>query len=255
MSRKTRVAKSQAAEASRTPAGLVDTYLEATRLPLTSLAFLLPLLVVYEACALLLQPTIASTRNLVAANAIESLLAWFGPAGSWVPAIVLVSSLVAWHVLRRDPASVRAWVPPLMVVESLLLTLPLFVLSGLTRGVHLDAQIAMGAARKAEIVLVLGAGIYEELVFRLLLITTLTLLLTEFARLRALHAMIASGVLSAMIFAACHCAPIGAEPFEGGAFAMRAASGGYLAMVFLSRGIGVSAGCHVAYNVISVLTG
>lgn len=227
-------------------------YLDSTRLPLTSLAFLIPLLVVYETGAIFLQPDFSASRHLVAASAVESFLAWFGPAGSWVPGVVLVLSLIAWHILRKDPTTVRAWVPPLMAIESLVLTLPLFVISGLARGAALPT-LASVSTTKIELLLVMGAGIYEELVFRLLLITMLLVVLVDVFRVPQLYATIAAGVLASLIFATCHYAPISVEPFNATTFALRAAAGGYLTMVFLSRGIGVSAGCHVAYNVITLL--
>lgn len=115
--------------------------------------------------------------------------------------------------------------------------------------------LAAVSTTKIELLLVMGAGIYEELVFRLLLITVILVVLVDVFRVPQLYAMIAAGMAASLVFAACHYAPIGVEAFDGTTFAMRAAAGGYLTLVFLSRGIGVSAGCHVSYNVIALLAG
>lgn len=254
MSRKTNAGRRGRASG---PKRKLDLYLDSTRQPLHCLVFLVILLAAYEFGALMLRPGFAATPSLVAANLIESFLAWVGPAGSWAPALVLVLTLVAWHVLSRRPAVVHAWVIPLMAAESALLTLPLFVLGGLFAGGTLQADSlvdpAAANARNAQLVLVIGAGIYEEFVFRLVLISLLLALLVDLGRMRESAATIIAAVLSSLVFAACHYHPIGSDAFDVRSFLMRTLAGGYLAAVYVSRGVGVSAGTHVAYNVISLL--
>jgi membrane protease YdiL (CAAX protease family) len=103
-----------------------------------------------------------------------------------------------------------------------------------------------------QMVLVLGAGIYEELVFRLYLVSGLAWLLKGVCRVPKRAALPAAVVLAALIFAACHLRPIGADTFEWPQFLALTVAGGYLAVVFVVRGLGVATGCHVAYNLVAL---
>jgi hypothetical protein len=224
-------------------------YWEATREPLHCLVFLFPLVVIYESGALLLRPEAWPERQLVAEHLIQQLAAWVGTDAVWVPGVALVLTLLIWQFSRHKPWRVRRRVPLLMILESLVLTLPLFVLGKLLQ------QVAGGApleGLRVQMVLALGAGVYEELVFRFYLVSGLRLLLEGVGHVPKRAAILSAIVLAALIFAACHLRPIGSETFAWPAFLMLIAAGGYLSVVFVFRGLGVSTGCHAAYNLISV---
>ncbi len=59
---------------------------------------------------------------------------------------------------------------------------------------------------------------------------------------------------SALLFAAHHHKPFGAEAFVPSTFLFRSLAGAYLAVIFWFRGYGSAAGCHAAYNVAVVFT-
>ena len=223
-------------------------YRRETRRPAHCLLFLLPLAAIYEIGALSVAGGEADGRDLLVPQSIREVLGWFGFLGSWVPWVMLVVALLVWHRLSRDRWTVRGWVFPGMVLESLVLTVPLLILSALfpQRGEVVAAGVP------AQLVKALGAGVYEELVFRLLLISGLTWLLVEVARLRGTSALWAAAALASLVFARCHFQPIGWEPLRWGAFWFRAVAGVYLAILFIGRGLGVSAGCHAAYNMLLV---
>ena len=174
-------------------------YAEEAARPLYCLLFLFPLVATYEFGALILRPEVGPGQQLVAHSLIQRLLGWFGASGLWLPAAALVLTLLIWHLLRRYPWRIRGWVLPLMMMESLLLTVPLFVLWQVMR-VNGSAPVALDLRR--QIVLALGAGIYEELVFRLYLITGLTWLLAKLLRVSKKVSGPLVIVFSAMVFAA-----------------------------------------------------
>jgi len=223
-------------------------YRRETRRPVHCLLFLLPLAAIYEIGALSVAGGAAVERDLLVPRSIREVLGWFGFLGPCVPSVMLVVALFVWHRLSRDRWTVRGWVFPGMVLESLMLTVPLLIVSTLfpQRGE------AIVAGLPAQLVKALGAGIYEELVFRLLLIGGLTWLLVEIGRLRARSALWAAAALASLIFARCHFQPVGWEPMRWGAFWFRAVAGAYLAILFIGRGLGVAAGCHAAYNLLLV---
>ncbi len=225
-------------------------YWQATRGPLYCLVFLFPLVAIYELGALLLRPEAWPEQRLVAPSLIQHLVAWFGTDAVWVPGVALVLTLLIWQFWSRAPWRVRWWAFPLMVVESLVLTVPLFVLGELLQ------QTTGGPAfesLRVQMVLALGAGVYEELVFRLYLISGLMGLLTAACRVPKRAATVSAVVLAALIFAACHFNPIGSEVFTWPLFLMLTAAGGYLSIIFVLRGLGVATGCHAAFNLLSLI--
>jgi len=229
----------------------LGTYWRMAREPLHCLAFLLPLVATYEGGVLLLRPGGWPAQRLVAQRLLQQLGAWIGADAVWAPGAALLLTLLAWHCLRGRPWRVRAWVPALMAVESLALTLPLFALGRLL--VQTTATGTTGRELPARIVLGLGAGVYEELVFRFYLIGGLLLLLARVCRVPRRPALTAAVTLATLAFAGCHFTPVGSESPSWRLFAMLAAGGGYLSAVYVLRGLGICTGCHAAYNVLSVL--
>ena len=222
-------------------------YDQASQQPLYCLLFLFPLVATHEFGTLLLQPALWPERQLVAFSLIQRLLSWIGASGSWLPAAALLLTLLIWHLLRRHPWRIHGWVFPLMILESLLLTVPLFALGR----VMMQAGTAPDSLNlREQIILALGAGIYEELVFRLYLIVGLLRLLESGLRLPKKISNPVAIALSALVFAVCHFSPIGGEPFAWQHFLMLVLAGAYLALIFLRRGLGVVTGCHVAFNLI-----
>ena len=119
---------------------------------------------------------------------------------------------------------------------------------------------ANGAQRPllANIITGIGAGIYEELVFRLILICILMLLFQDILRLPYKNSIILAVVISAALFSAHHHIdflsgrPNEADPFNMTKFVFRTIAGVYFAVLFAIRGFGITAGTHAFYNIIAV---
>lgn len=221
-------------------------YARDIRRPLTCLLFLLPWAIVYEVGAYLARAH-GTIHELVAPTVIRGLLSWFGLVGAWVPPVTLVAALLAWHLVRRDRWRIRPWVLPLMLLECAVMAVPLLVLSALFEAPARHAPGVWTAILKA-----LGAGLYEELVFRLLLIAGLAWLLAGIARVPSTSALWGAVALAAIVFSLCHFYPVGAETFGWQTFIFKSVAGLYLAVVFLGRGLGIAAGCHALCNILLV---
>lgn len=221
-------------------------YWAATHQPLYCLVFLLPFVLTYEFGALLLRVSMLSNADLVAIQLVRALLGLFGASAVWLPGLALVLTLASWHILSGRPWRLRAWVPAVMLAETLVLTAPLMALGLLP----LQAVNPGGAALAERLVMALGAGIYEELVFRLGLISLLMLLLNDVTRLPHNVSIALSTVVAAGLFAWCHYPPVGLDVFTWGSFTLRFLAGAYLSLVFVGRGLGIAVGCHAAYNLL-----
>jgi membrane protease YdiL (CAAX protease family) len=94
-----------------------------------------------------------------------------------------------------------------------------------------------------------GAGLYEEVLFRLLL---LPLLIWACERLGAatIPATILGLVASSLLFSAAHyVGPLG-DAFDLYSFTFRALAGMFFAVLFIVRGFGIAAGTHAIYDVL-----
>ena len=209
--------------------------------PLDALAFLLPLLIFYEVVSLT-----RSHKRVIAFDLLRRFFELFGEAGIWAPGVGVAAILIATHIASGHPWAVRWRRVGLMYVEAVALALPLLLLNWAVplsggkvgSGFVLD-RIAMG----------IGAGIYEELVFRLVLVSFILMIGVDLLRFDRTGIAVTAVLLSAVAFAAHHHQPFGLEPFNPGAFGFRTIAGMYLAIVFWYRGYGPAAGCHAAYNV------
>lgn len=223
-------------------------YWRATQEPLYSLLFLFPLVGVYEFGALMLRTLIGDGEQLVAHGLIFGFLSLFGAQAAWLPGAALVLTLLVWHWLARRPWQIHGWVLPAMLMESLTTAVPLLILTRLP-------QAAWGGADlPRDVVLSIGAGLYEELVFRVYIIVGLHALLADVLHVRRRVSLVVSVAAAALLFAACHFRPIGVEVFGLGSFTARAVAGVYLSLVFLGRGLGVAVGCHATHNLVVLLT-
>ncbi len=111
----------------------------------------------------------------------------------------------------------------------------------------------------ANIITGIGAGIYEELIFRLILICALMMLFQDLLRLERTKSIVLSVLLSAALFSAHHHiafvdGQIAANiPFNWTEFLFRTMAGVYFAALFAIRGFGITAGTHAFYDTIAVL--
>jgi hypothetical protein len=104
-----------------------------------------------------------------------------------------------------------------------------------------------------------GAGIYEELVFRLILICALMVLFQDVIGLNRQNAIALSVLMSAALFSAHHHIVwidgrlARSAPFNWTEFGFRTIAGVYFAILFAIRGFGITAGTHAFYDIIATL--
>jgi hypothetical protein len=117
-----------------------------------------------------------------------------------------------------------------------------------------------GRALLANIVTGVGAGIYEELVFRLILICALMVLFQDIIGFDHKNAIILSVLISAALFSAHHHHIIfinghfgRGAPFSWTEFVFRTVAGVYFAGLFAARGFGITAGAHAFYDIIATI--
>lgn len=217
--------------------------------PLASLVFLSPAFVFYVVGLLWVHPDLAARADILLRQALH----WLGVTGVLAPTWLAVIVLLAWHMLRHDPWTVSRNLLLRMAVETLILTIPLFVILSVF---HLASHslLALPQARDAgaptwlEVSMTsIGAGIYEELLFRLLMVGGPLFVLRHVLRKEAYGVVIAVVLVAAALFAGAHTLD---DPtrFTWASFLFRTAAGAYLGFVFAYRGFGIAAGVHMVFD-------
>jgi hypothetical protein len=236
-------------------------YWARTRAPRHSLTFALPLLLLYEGLAFALSGNaIAGVRN-GADVLLKSLFTAFGGRyGLFGFGVALVG--VAGYLVYRDRRRNGPIEPRLfggMMVESLIYGASLGVvastLTGLLLGrVHLAAGGFGQFGFATQIMISLGAGIYEELVFRVLLVSGVAFLCRTLFGWKPGPSAVVATVVGALIFSGFHYVGPYGDPFEIGSFTFRAVAGLLFSGLYLARGFGIAAWSHALYDVmLSVL--
>jgi membrane protease YdiL (CAAX protease family) len=187
----------------------------------------------------------------IAFRILQIFCTQLGASGRLIPAFLLIVMLLGWHIARKDKWRIRIQTIWGMAVESFALSLPLLALgmSFARWNIHVPLWGRADVWRD-ETILSVGAGIYEELVFRLILMTLLMFILADLLRLSGFWSGLLMVVTSAVLFSLYHY--LGYEAFQWRSFTFRTAAGVYFAALFLTRGFGVTAGCHIAYDVLIV---
>lgn len=237
-------------------------YWHQSELPLHALAFLLPMIVIYEAGTRFFTAgaTQGQEQQVIAFTLLRRFFSYFGAEGRHLPALAIVFVLLVWHIARKDAWRISLQTLGGMAVESSILALPLLVMGyALAHYFPLAGVGSAGPARMLgatsrvgdDLILVLGAGVYEEMVFRLIVFTVLSLILQSGLGLRSGPAGVIMVLASGLLFSAYHyLSPY--EEFRLQTFAFRAVAGIYFGVVFLTRGFGITAGCHAGYDLFIV---
>jgi len=111
----------------------------------------------------------------------------------------------------------------------------------------------MNSALATRIMLALGAGIYEELLFRVILVSGISAIAERLLGWQRTTAGIVAVIISATIFSAFHYIGPYGDPLRLDSFLFRALGGVAFSVVYLLRGFGITAWTHALYDVL-VLT-
>ncbi|MCC6621126.1 MAG: CPBP family intramembrane metalloprotease [Deltaproteobacteria bacterium] len=223
---------------------LVETYQRKTRDPATVALAVVPLVLVYGLGLLHASGHARSGVDLVS----DQLLARF-PTVTYVGIQLGIAVLLVVFALFRRQEAVGAhvrWAAPSVAEACLwglgLGAIVLFIMDEAT----LLGPIVVPGELVDRLVLSAGAGLHEELVFRLVLIPVLALAFERLVGLSRAAAIVGAAIVSSLCFAGAH--HLAGEPFDGFVFAFRTIAGGVFAALFLWRGFAVSAWAHAAYD-------
>ena len=242
-------------------------YFDVSRSPRYSVLFALPLLIAYEALAAALAGPRSSSQVRNGADVLlkEAFIAVAGRNGPliFIAAVVGVGIWFIARDIKRTGQGVRPLVFGGMMAESIALagifgvvirTLTVKLLGSL----HVLSMMAAPAqiatmSWSTRLMLSLGAGLYEELLFRVLLVSALAAGARIVFGFGTRGAGVFATIVGALIFSAFHYIGPYGDPFRLTSFTFRAISGVAFSALYLTRGFGITAWTHSLYDAFLLL--
>ena len=206
-----------------------------------SLVLIFPLLLLYEIGVLF-------AGRINGADLVTRAV--YSAAGSRTVYLVIYAVIAAgfliWIRQTRRWGTLRLEVSGPVILEAALYALTLGALVSLVVSRLLGLGLGISSVISA-----IGAGVHEELVFRLALIAGLVALARPLGQTFGLVVAI---VGSSLLFAAAHHVGSHGEPFAMHAFAFRAVAGAVFALIFWFRSLAHAVYAHVLYDILVAAT-
>ena len=218
-----------------------------------SFLFILPLLVLYEVGIALQSSNVKNAADV----AIKTPLALFGKNGSLIFNSLVIVFLFAsvFSIEKGHRLNLQTFV--LMFLESAAYALCIgyglgFIVYQKLSPHTMAIALSLSNTWKG-VILSVGAGVYEEIVFRLLLISALYFLFAAAIKINKPVSAVISAIVGAFIFAVAHYMGSLGDSFTSTGFLFRFLSGLVLSVIFMFRGLGIAVYTHAIYDVLSIV--
>lgn len=233
----------------------VSSYFRNTHNLLYSFLLSLPLFLLYEALILISQPESSQIVRISVDVWIKTLFSFLGVnVMSFSLLIVALAGLFILYKERERLRTLNFGYFPLLILEAAIYAVVVAIISGflvsfVVNSINSDPIATLSTTQK--IALSLGAGLYEELFFRVILVSLFTLLFTRLFDKRW-AAITAAITLSAMLFSALHYVGTFGDAFTLNSFLFRFIFGILLNGIYVWRGFGMAAWTHALYDVMVI---
>jgi hypothetical protein len=225
-----------------------SSYWTATNTPLYSFIFTLPLLLIYEIGLFVISANDLPLLRNGADVLMRQILEMFGAAGSYgFGGTFLIGFIIAFLRQKKEleAAQIKGEYLLTMLFESIGWAILLIIVMLRTPEYLMTTK---DQRLLQQVVLAVGAGIYEEFVFRVILITGFAYVLGLVLKWGYIGRNIGSVFLAAVLFSAFHFAgPYGEDP-SGYLFFIRIIAGVFLGAIYVFRGFGIAAYTHTIYD-------
>jgi membrane protease YdiL (CAAX protease family) len=223
----------------------VKRYLETSRDPFVAALLVFPIYLLYQV-GLLVTPGVRNGADLIT-DALVQLRRWHPEALGALAAI----ALVGYGVLLYRSRAKKRFSPTLfglVALEGAALGVVMVILIDRV----LNALLLGGGGDypfHVDVILSLGAGFHEELVFRVLIFGGLVLAGRKITGDDSVWLVVVAAVVSSLAFSAVHyVGPLG-DPFRLGSFVYRFFAGCFFAAVYRFRGFAVVVYTHAIYDI------
>lgn len=234
----------------------IKRYFSTTHSLLYSYLISLPLLLLYEVLIFISQPDSEQIVRISVDIWIKTLFAYFSQDVLSITLIlVALTGIYILYRERKKLASLKFSYFMTMLVEASVYAFLLAVLITITVSNLLQmAQVSPSESLSLlqQMALSLGAGLYEELFFRVILVSALLWLFKHFFSKKNI-AYILAILLAALIFSLVHYVGSMGDPFTLGSFLFRFLFGLALNAIYVWRGFGMAAWTHALYDLMVIV--
>jgi hypothetical protein len=234
----------------------VKTYFDNTNNLLYSFLVSLPLFLLYELLIIISQPSGDAIVRISVDVWIKTLFTYLGVnAVSFSLLLVAVIGVFIIYKERERLKSLNFSYFPILIVEATVYAIVVAIISQslVSFMLNMAASDPINSLSMAQkLALSLGAGLYEELFFRVILVTLFILLFTKILG-KKWAGITAAVVLSALLFSAIHYVGSMGDAFTLGSFLYRFLFGLILNGIYVWRGFGVAAWTHAIYDIMVIV--
>ena len=232
-----------------------DDYWHRSRQPFASLVFLLPLLIAYEAGVLFFGGAEPDALRNGADFWMRSGLLQAGlQEPLFLPALV-IGLLFLWQIVGRYRWRISTGTLLGMTAESVLFAFGLVAIGQLHQiayqnlAADFPTTVDISNVELAQAVGFIGAGVYEEVLFRLCALPLCYVLFRMLMFTGKWSAAMAI-ITTSLVFSLAHYLVPSMDGFSMYTFTFRATAGMFFALLFVKRGFGITVGCHALYDLI-----
>ena len=220
---------------------------------ISSLVFIFPFLLVYEIiCFLYFKNSSFQIRNS-ADVLLKQFFDIFGTYSNQYYALTLFAIIVFIFFINKNTRFINIVdfkYLILMFIEGFLYGLLLMLL--LNNITHFDNDIYIYQNNLLlNLYLSIGAGIWEEILFRLFLFTLILKILNFLLKID-FYSIFISVMISSLIFSSFHYIGANSDIFDIYSFSVRFLGGVFLSLLYFYRGFGITSMCHISYDFILI---
>ena len=229
----------------------IKSYINESKSPLYSLIIVLPIIIIYEILIFSMNKSdIIGIRN-GADVLFRQFFALFGIFGFYFVGFVIMVVLIfifAFNKSRKIQFSINFQFILLMLMESIIYAYILRVV--MDKMLMISLMDVDSLSKKEMFAMCLGAGIYEEFIFRFMIMQAVFLVSKQVFKMRKATAIAMGILISALIFSGFHYIGEFGDQIQLLTFLFRFFAGMILSVIFLLRGYGIAVYTHTIYDLL-----
>lgn len=235
---------------------VVKQYFKDTHTLLYSFLFSLPLFLIYEGLIIISQPNADQLVRISVDVWMKAIFTSLGVnAVSFSLFLMLIIGIFILYKEREQLKELHFRYFPVLLIESTLLGIIIALITSSLTSVLLNFSASDPVSELSylqKLALSLGAGLYEELFFRVILVSLFIFIFNKLFNNKRWASVTAAVVLSALLFSAVHYTGSMGDFFTLNSFFYRFLFGLMLNGLYVARGFGVAAWTHALYDVMVI---
>jgi len=181
---------------------------------------------------------------------------YFGYFGQYAQALYVITLLLVFLVIaykNKDiiqEETIQISFLFLMILESFAWSVSMYFLFNFLSNNLLSSTV--GTTVFEQFYLSIGAGIWEEILFRLILLGLCIVVLNKILKYNYYYSSILSVLISSLLFSLFHYVGFYGDTFTYSSFIYRSLAGGFLGTLYIIRGFGITVYTHIFYDIILI---